>query len=115
MNTGLLPVSLSLTRILVAVPLLCFRSKYAPEYCKLGLVPNLKFPFTNNFSFELAEPIETVSLLAFTTNVVASTVRSVSYSHLRAHETEADMVCRLLREKKDAMTHRHSHDSLRTI
>ena len=27
-------------------------------------------------------------------------VRSVSYTHLRAHETEADLVCRLLLEKK---------------
>ena len=25
---------------------------------------------------------------------------SVSYTHLRAHETEADLVCRLLLEKK---------------
>ena len=27
-------------------------------------------------------------------------VISVSYTHLRAHETEADLVCRLLLEKK---------------
>ena len=27
-------------------------------------------------------------------------IRSVSYTHLRAHETEADLVCRLLLEKK---------------
>ena len=26
--------------------------------------------------------------------------RAVSYTHLRAHETEADLVCRLLLEKK---------------
>ena len=26
--------------------------------------------------------------------------KSVSYTHLRAHETEADLVCRLLLEKK---------------
>ena len=26
--------------------------------------------------------------------------RTVSYTHLRAHETEADLVCRLLLEKK---------------
>ena len=27
-------------------------------------------------------------------------ILSVSYTHLRAHETEADLVCRLLLEKK---------------
>ena len=27
-------------------------------------------------------------------------INSVSYTHLRAHETEADLVCRLLLEKK---------------
>ena len=27
--------------------------------------------------------------------------KSVSYTHLRAHETEADLVCRLLLEKKN--------------
>ena len=30
----------------------------------------------------------------------AGSVLSVSYTHLRAHETEADLVCRLLLEKK---------------
>ena len=28
-------------------------------------------------------------------------ITSVSYTHLRAHETEADLVCRLLLEKKN--------------
>ena len=31
---------------------------------------------------------------------VARTLAAVSYTHLRAHETEADLVCRLLLEKK---------------
>ena len=30
-------------------------------------------------------------------------VWAVSYTHLRAHETEADLVCRLLLEKKKAV------------
>ncbi|VTU50032.1 hypothetical protein [Lactobacillus casei subsp. casei ATCC 393] [Lacticaseibacillus rhamnosus] len=30
----------------------------------------------------------------------AANVEAVSYTHLRAHETEADLVCRLLLEKK---------------
>ena len=31
---------------------------------------------------------------------IFSTIRSVSYTHLRAHETVLDLVCRLLLEKK---------------
>ena len=30
-----------------------------------------------------------------------SSLKAVSYTHLRAHETEADLVCRLLLEKKN--------------
>ena len=29
-----------------------------------------------------------------------ASLKTVSYTHLRAHETEADLVCRLLLEKK---------------
>ena len=32
--------------------------------------------------------------------------KSVSYTHLRAHETVLDLVCRLLLEKKKKQTHR---------
>ena len=31
----------------------------------------------------------------------------VSYTHLRAHETVLDLVCRLLLEKKETHTHTH--------
>ena len=34
-------------------------------------------------------------------SVSVGIVLSVSYTHLRAHETEADLVCRLLLEKKN--------------
>ena len=33
--------------------------------------------------------------------------RSVSYTHLRAHETVLDLVCRLLLEKKKTMNLQH--------
>src|SRR5660398_190128 len=33
-------------------------------------------------------------------NVLPLTITSVSYTHLRAHETKANLVCRLLLEKK---------------
>ena len=39
-----------------------------------------------------------VALLALTAN-------AVSYTHLRAHETVLDLVCRLLLEKKKTNTH----------
>ena len=35
-----------------------------------------------------------------TPDLVAQNIKPVSYTHLRAHETEADLVCRLLLEKK---------------
>ena len=34
---------------------------------------------------------------------------SVSYTHLRAHETVLDLVCRLLLEKKKALYYKNTH------
>ena len=34
---------------------------------------------------------------------------AVSYTHLRAHETVLDLVCRLLLEKKNINLHDHTH------
>ena len=36
---------------------------------------------------------------------VLGTTKPVSYTHLRAHETVLDLVCRLLLEKKKKNTH----------
>ena len=36
---------------------------------------------------------------------------AVSYTHLRAHETVLDLVCRLLLEKKNTHTHTHTHNN----
>ena len=38
---------------------------------------------------------------SFATHASLCNTLSVSYTHLRAHETEADLVCRLLLEKKN--------------
>eukprot|EP00657_Telonema_sp_P-1_P001291 TRINITY_DN12992_c0_g1_i1.p1 TRINITY_DN12992_c0_g1~~TRINITY_DN12992_c0_g1_i1.p1 ORF type:complete len:112 (-),score=39.10 TRINITY_DN12992_c0_g1_i1:53-388(-) len=38
--------------------------------------------------------------LAIKTHIAADTAGTVSYTHLRAHETVLDLVCRLLLEKK---------------
>jgi hypothetical protein len=43
-----------------------------------GLVPNLTLPLTNNFSFELVEPILTVSFEVSTNSVPLSTFNAVS-------------------------------------
>ena len=40
---------------------------------------------------------------------------SVPYTHLRAHETEADLVCRLLLEKKKTSLHRQATTALLLI
>mgnify|MGYP003380519935 CR=1 FL=1 len=37
--------------------------------------------------------------------VLAQRLAAVSYTHLRAHETVLDLVCRLLLEKKNTSTH----------
>ena len=37
------------------------------------------------------------------------TMYAVSYTHLRAHETVLDLVCRLLLEKKNENTAYHEH------
>ena len=40
-----------------------------------------------------------------TTPAVVNWVNTVSYTHLRAHETVLDLVCRLLLEKKKTKRH----------
>ena len=40
---------------------------------------------------------------------VSSATAPVSYTHLRAHETVLDLVCRLLLEKNTQHTHTHTH------
>ena len=49
-------------------------------------------------------PAVLVMLLAGLIGVIA-----VSYTHLRAHETVLDLVCRLLLEKKNIQQERHTH------
>ena len=39
-------------------------------------------------------------------------VNAVSYTHLRAHETVLDLVCRLLLEKKKNNRHQHNSSSM---
>ena len=44
------------------------------------------------------------------TRILITRFRPVSYTHLRAHETVLDLVCRLLLEKKKIkLTYTHTH------
>ena len=43
---------------------------------------------------------------------LGTSIRSVSYTHLRAHETVLDLVCRLLLEKKKNKSNIHYYNSL---
>ena len=43
--------------------------------------------------------------------IAAGALIPVSYTHLRAHETVLDLVCRLLLEKKKKYTHTHDYTS----
>ena len=76
LNIGSEPEVLSLNLNWVALPLLWVTSKYAPLNFNVGFVPNLKLPFTNSFSLELVEPIETVSFVESTKSVPESTLSS---------------------------------------
>ena len=44
--------------------------------------------------------VKAIKVMVEAITVMVSALRSVSYTHLRAHETCADLVCRLLLEKK---------------
>src|SRR5450756_2689612 len=56
-------------------------------------------PCTNTFVF-LSIRIDTSFHLEGCFNAIAHRIHTVSYTHLRAHETRHDLVCRLLLEKK---------------
>ena len=45
-------------------------------------------------------PPETLTLLRGTVDLLEAYLAAVSYTHLRAHETVLEIVCRLLLEKK---------------
>src|SRR5660398_256952 len=46
--------------------------------------------------------------------IVVCTIGAVSYTHLRAHETKANLVCRLLLEKENEID-TDTHDALTVI
>src|SRR5659263_705930 len=47
---------------------------------------------------------EKIYIMLYKPDNVVTTMKAVSYTHLRAHETRHDLVCRLLLEKKKKIT-----------
>src|SRR5664280_3346246 len=60
----------------------------------------LEPPFTEGAAIRLLADAASNSSNAVKSVATAQTNRPVSYTHLRAHETVLDLVCRLLLEKK---------------
>ena len=68
------------------------------DYAKAADVPTLKIKHNNVLGYFIeVTPKYADAMLA----KGADSQFTVSYTHLRAHETEADLVCRLLLEKKN--------------
>ena len=59
---------------------------------------------------ETQRPLATVVVGGLFTST-ALTLLPVSYTHLRAHETVLDLVCRLLLEKKNKQTRKRAYGS----
>src|SRR5664280_974900 len=79
------------TRSMVNGPVVIFTTafaKYAIEGFKLDIADYLLKPFTYEEFLISVHKAERM-------------IRSISYTHLRAHETVLDLVCRLLLEKKN--------------
>ena len=58
---------------------------------------------------ELAAAVATAEASMAVTNELISNIKAVSYTHLRAHETVLDLVCRLLLEKKKKAHNTYIH------
>ena len=80
------------------------KSDYLPTVAAFGTY-QLQTQFDGFSEFSL-KPTSFVGLNA-TWNIFNGG-RTVSYTHLRAHETVLDLVCRLLLEKKTTQTHNQS-------
>ena len=73
----------------------------------LNLTPGADFLFIMSSGLSDGPRIGVAAALSVNLGVVvhilAAAAGPVSYTHLRAHETEADLVCRLLLEKKKVL------------
>ena len=57
-------------------------------------------PNENSLELDLEHKPNSFDLIQSQLNSINETIKPVSYTHLRAHETVLDLVCRLLLEKK---------------
>ena len=98
-----------------------FRQPHADSHCSLlhGYSLSFKFTFGCNeldernwvVDFGGLKPLKKWLEDSFDHKVVCD--RTVSYTHLRAHETKANLVCRLLLEKKQKKPYKvNSHNHL---
>ena len=73
--------------------------------------PEISFPLIGtrviNTSFPEEENHEAFGIVTLNQDPLKVTVNPVSYTHLRAHETVLDLVCRLLLEKKKQIQNNH--------
>ena len=73
---------------------MCIRDRVKTETVNQTSLPIQIDAFLNQFE------LEQEGVFPFITNGLFGYITSVSYTHLRAHETVLDLVCRLLLENK---------------
>ena len=102
-------------KIKKALPLICFSMTSLSQADKLASVTASDFLFEKsdatspsyNLSYTIASEVDfdnvsgDFSYERIKLNLPLSAPIPVSYTHLRAHETREDLVCRLLLEKKE--------------
>ena len=103
MGVNSLPATALKTLMSVYLTLVpCANSRSLTSYCSLAFIVD-EFPRLPILLKLMGSTIRSTSLLAVLRQTKVSPVQAslgpVSYTHLRAHETEADLVCRLLLEK----------------
>ena len=72
----------------------------------IDAVKKIIFPFLENLGILWVSGTVIAAQEHFVTHLLRQKFIAVSYTHLRAHETVLDLVCRLLLEKKK---HKYTH------
>ena len=62
-------------------------------------------------TIDWAKCLLALDVIALSPEVISDTLGAVSYTHLRAHETVLDLVCRLLLEKKKNTSQKCHHST----
>ena len=89
---------------------MCIRDRLKPEYgwsSEIGMMKSIRLGKGNGFFDASLFLNEYKDMVEFSFNIFPEEpggLEAVSYTHLRAHETVLDLVCRLLLEKKKTYT-----------